>query len=233
MKSYFQFCPLAQATRLLCERWTLLVIRELVAGSTRFGELQRGLPQMSPTLLSARLKHLVSTGVISKSPDHEYTLTESGRALKPIVQLMGAWGHRWAPSRLGPEDLDAGLLMWDMRRTVDVTVFPQGIVVQFIYADAPNGMRNWWLISEKDGVELCLQDPGHDVDIVVSCSLIVMTSIWICQRTLEDAVRHGDIKILGNPALTRRLQQWLGASGLSALGERGDTSTLLREGIVS
>ena len=233
MRSYFQFCPLAQATQLLCERWTLLVIRELIAGSTHFGELQRGVPQMSPTLLSSRLKHLISAGVVSKSPDHEYTLTESGRSLTPIVQLMGAWGHRWAPSRLGPDDLDAGLLMWDMRRTIDTSVFPQGIVVQFTYADAPDGMRNWWLISEPAGVELCLQDPGDDVDIVVSCLLIVMTSIWICQRTLEDAVQHGDIKILGKPALTRRLRQWLGASGLAALGERGDTSTLLSKGIVS
>ena len=232
MKSYFQFCPLAQATQLLCERWTLLLIREMIAGSTHFADLQRGLPQMSPTLLSARLKHLVSAGVISKSPDHEYTLTESGRSLTPIIQLLGAWGHRWAPSRLGPDDLDAGLLMWDMRRTVDSAVYPDGIVVQFGYADAPEGMQDWWLISAADGVELCLHDPGRDVDIVVNCSLVVMTAIWICQRTLADAEKTGDITILGNPALKRRLGQWFGASGLAALGERGDTTTLLRERII-
>jgi len=114
MKTFGQFCPLAQAAQLLCERWTLLVVRELVAGSTRFSDLQRGVPLMSPTLLSARLKQLTAAGVVARTGNkgkYSYELTEAGRELTPIVQLLGAWGHRWVQTSLVVEDLDASLLM--------------------------------------------------------------------------------------------------------------------------
>ena len=222
MKTYGQFCPLAQATQLLCERWTLIIVRELVAGSTRFNELKKGAPLMSPTLLSARLKQLAEAGVIALSGskgDYTYSLTSAGLELRPVVELLGAWGHRWARSNLNKGDLDASLLMWDMRRTVNPEIFPtHRIVVKFEYPDAPKGARNWWLVSDKGEIDLCLNDPGHDVDIVIKCGLKTMTEIWICQKRFSDAVKKGDIKVMGDPRLTNKLQDWLRSSPLSQLG---------------
>ena len=225
MKTYGQFCPLAQATQLLCERWTLLVVREMIAGSTRFSELQKGVPLMSPTLLSSRLKMLVKAGVIDQTGSkgsYTYNLTQAGLELRPVVELLGAWGHRWVPSNLNKGDMDAGLLMWDMRRTVDPTVFPSHrIVVQFEYPDAPQGSRDWWLVSENGEIELCLSDNGFDVDILIKCPLKKMTEVWICQQRFSDAVKKGDIKVMGDPKLANKLQEWLRSSPLSKLGSLG------------
>ena len=222
MKSFGQFCPLAQATQLLCERWTLLVVRELVAGSTRFNELRKGVPLMSPTLLSARLKQLVEAGVITRTGSKNkavYTLTKAGRELTPIVQLLGAWGHRWVPTSLVVEDLDASLLMWDMRRSINREVFPEHrIVVQFEYADASKGAKDWWLVSEHGEIELCLNDPGIEVDIVIKSPLRTMTAVWTCKIEFDDAVRQGEIEVFGDSALTKNLSEWLQSSALSQLG---------------
>lgn len=222
MKTYAQFCPLAQATQLLCERWTLIVVRELIAGSTRFGEIHKGVPLMSPTLLSARLKQLTKCGVIEVTGNkghHSYHLTLAGRELRPVVELLGAWGHRWARSDLSKGDLDAGLLMWDMRRSVDPTIFPNHrVVVQFDFPDAPEGTRVWWLVSEGGEIDLCLSDHGYDVDIMIACPLKVMTGIWVCERTFNKAVEEGAISVKGEPRLAKKLQDWLRSSPLSKLG---------------
>ena len=222
MKLYGQFCPLAQATQLLCERWTLLIVRELIAGSTRFSELQKGVPLMSPTLLSARLKQLIKAGVIkldASKGGHVYQLTLAGLELRPVVELLGAWGHRWARSTLSSEDLDVGLLMWDMRRSIEPSIFPADrIVVQFEFVDALEGVRDWWLISENGEIDLCLTDNGYEVDIVIKCSVKAMTEVWICQRSFNDAVKQGDIRVMGDPKLANKLQAWLRSSPLSKLG---------------
>ena len=222
MKTYGQFCPLAQAAQLLCERWTLIIVRELIAGSTRFNELQKGVPLMSPTLLSTRLKQLTSAGVIEHNGskgNHTYNLTQAGKELRPVVELLGAWGHRWARSDLSSGDLDAGLLMWDMRRSVDPSNFPaHRIVVQFEYPDAPPGAKTWWLVSENGEIDLCLNDHGYDIDILIKCSLKVMTEIWICEQSFNDATKAGDINIMGDPKLVNKLQDWLRSSPLSKLG---------------
>ena len=225
MKTYGQFCPLAQATQLLCERWTLLVVRELIAGSTRFSDLQKGVPLMSPTLLSNRLKHLIKSGVIKTvggKGNQTYQLTQAGMELRPVVELLGVWGHRWAQSDLNNSDLDAGLLMWDIRRSVDSSILPSHrVVIQFEYPDAPTGTKDWWLIAENGEVDLCLKDRGYDVDILIKCSLKVMTEVWICKKTLNESVSKGEIVVMGNPKLTKNLQKWLRASGLSHLGSLG------------
>lgn len=222
MKLYGQFCPLAQATQLLCERWTLLIVRELIAGSTRFGELQKGVPLMSPTLLSARLKQLIKAGVIkldASKGSHVYQLTSAGLELRPVVELLGAWGHRWARSTLSSEDLDVGLLMWDMRRSIEPAIFPAyRIVVQFEFIDALEGVREWWLISQNGEIDLCLTDNGYEVDIVIKCSVKAMTAVWICQLSFNAAVKQGDIKVMGDPKLASKLQAWLRSSPLSKLG---------------
>ncbi|MGD8812818.1 MAG: winged helix-turn-helix transcriptional regulator [Thioalkalispiraceae bacterium] len=222
MKAYGQFCPLAQAAQLLCERWTLLVVRELIAGSTRFSDLQKGVPLMSPTLLSTRLKQLLDAGVIARSGsrgNYRYEITAAGQELRPIVELMGAWGHRWARTRLDKDDLDAGLLMWDMRRSVDPSVFPDHrVVVQFHYPDAARGARQWWLVSEHGEIDLCLDNPGFEVDVIISSSLAAMTAVWTCQQSFNQAVKAGEIKVQGDPKLSRKLQDWLCSSLLSKLG---------------
>jgi DNA-binding HxlR family transcriptional regulator len=226
MKSYGQFCPLAQASQLLCERWTLLVVREFIAGSTRFSELRKGVPLMSPTLLSTRLKQLCETGVIVKSGTGKksvYQLTEAGRELTPIVQLLGAWGHRWVQTSLVVEDLDASLLMWDMRRSVKADEFPtRRIVVQFEYPDASKGATNWWLVAENGEVELCLNEPGGEIDIVIKSALATMTAVWTRQTSFKDAVRRSEIMVYGDPKLVKKLQDWLQSSALSQLGSLGD-----------
>lgn len=225
MSMYGQFCPLAQATQLLCERWTLLIVREMIAGSSRFSELQRGVPLMSPTLLSSRLKTLVKAGVARRTGNkgnYTYRLTEAGLELRPIVELLGAWGLRWSPSNLDPDELDAGLLMWDMRRYLDPGAFPgHRIVVQFEYPDAPPGSRDWWLVSENGEIELCLSDNGFDVDVLIRCSLKKMTEVWLCQDHFHDAVKNGDIQVLGDTRLASRMKDWLGGSPLARLASQG------------
>ena len=222
MNLYGQFCPLAQAAQLLCERWTLLIVREMVAGSTRFNEIKKGVPLMSPSLLSSRLKQLVAAGVVEKSggkASHIYRLSPAGLELRPVVELLGAWGHRWAPSKLNKIDLDASLLMWDMRRTVDPAIFPKRrIVVQFEYSDAPKAARDWWLVAEKGAIDLCLSDQGFDVDIMIKSSLKAMTEVWVCQKRFRDAVKNGDIEVMGDSKLVNKLQDWLRSSSLSRLG---------------
>jgi len=211
---------MAKAAEILCERWSLLVVRELVAGSRRFNDLRRGVPLMSPSLLSIRLKQLEAAGVVSRTKNGrgvEYALTPAGGELRQVVELMAEWGSKWVRRRVSHDDLDAGLLMWDIRRTVDPSRFPrdQRVVVHFQFRDAPSGKRSWWLISQHNGVDLCLEDPGFDVDIEVQAPLHVMTAVWMRDVTFRAAVRSLDLKVSGQRDICRRLPEWLGASALA------------------
>lgn len=222
MKTYGQFCPLAQAAQLLCERWTLIIVRELTAGSTHFSELQKGAPLLSPTLLSKRLKQLRKAGVVEQrgaAGSSTYHLTAAGHALRPIVEDLGIWGHHWVPAKLGDDELDAKLLMWDMRRSVDPAVFPKRrVVLQFEYPDAPAGAQHWWLVSEHGEIDLCLADPGHEIDLLIRSPLKTMTEVWTCKRNFDDAVRTRGIDVKGDAVLARKLQLFLRASALARLG---------------
>ena len=127
MSGYGQFCPVAKAMELLDERWTMLVVRELLLGSRHFNDLRRGVPKMSPALLSKRLKSLTRAGVVEREEIDgrtAYSLTECGKELADVVDALGAWGVRWI-GELGEEDLDPHLLMWDMRRTIPVDAWPR------------------------------------------------------------------------------------------------------------
>lgn len=215
---------MAKAAELLCERWTMILVRELVAGSRRFNDLRRGLPMISPTLLSRRLRQLADAGVVRRTSQGDggpcYELTQAGQELRTMVEFMGTWGHRWVGSRLEEHDLDAGLLMWDIRRGVDAEQFPdERVVVQIMFTDAPEGWADWWLISENRDVDLCLEDPGHDVDLCVRCGLKALTAVWLCHRTLKEAERAGDLEVLGHPELRKQLPLWLQGSPLARLGE--------------
>ena len=219
-RSYNQFCPVAMAAEVLCSRWTVVLLRELLAGSTRFNDLRRGLPRMSPALLSQRLKELEETGVVERRPVpgeptiHEYALTEAGRELQPLVESFGKWGQRWIPSKLSLEQLDANLLMWDMRRGLKFDPPPpRRLVIQFQYPDAPKRERSWWLIVEPDHpVDLCSVDPGYDVDLYVTSPLRTMTAVWMGIESVREARAADRLILTGARDLIDTIEQWLGRS---------------------
>lgn len=216
--SYYQFCPVAMASEVLCKRWTMVLVRELIAGSTRFNDLRRGVPRMSPTLLSQRLKELETAGIVIRVPFpgepgiSEYHLTTAGEDLLPVVKALGVWGQRWVESSLSLRNLDASLLMWDMRRNLDPTPLPhQRVVVQFRYPELPANRRDFWLVVEPAGsVDLCSSDPGFDVDLYVTTDLRTMTAIWMGLDTVGQAKDR--IEFDGSRRIASSMQTWLGLS---------------------
>lgn len=218
--SYNQFCPVAMAAEILCTRWTIVLLRELVAGSTRFNELRRGVPRMSPALLSKRLKDLEAAGIVVRSPLagepdlYEYTLTAAGKDLERVVGAIGEWGQRWVSTESSLGKLDPSLLMWDMRRNINTTPMPQRrSTIQVIFSDLQEARRNWWLIVEpgKD-VDLCSVDPGFDIDLYLVSDLRTITEIWMGHTTVAQTKNAGRLVITGNRQLEANLQTWLGLS---------------------
>jgi len=214
---YNQFCPVSMAAEIICSRWTLLVLRELVMGSSRFNELRRGLPSMSPALLSKRLKELEAAGIVmrvaaEREPGvHEYRLTPAGTELRPIIEAIGVWGHRWVTTEATLQNLDANLLMWDIRRNINTDPMPsRRNTIQFIFNDRPVSERTYWLIVEPGKeVDLCLVDPGFDVDLYVSTDLRSMTEIWLGYRTIDQMSEDGRLVLTGNGTLGRHVRAWL------------------------
>jgi DNA-binding HxlR family transcriptional regulator len=214
---YNQFCPVSMAAEIICSRWTLLVLRELVMGSTRFNALRRGLPSMSPALLSKRLKELEAAGIVARVAVErepgvfEYQLTEAGRELRPIIEAIGVWGHRWVTTEATLKRLDANLLMWDIRRNINTEPMPlRRAVIQFIFNERPPPERNYWLIVEPGNeVDLCLLDPGFDVDLYLSTELRTMTEIWLGYTAVGSAVEDGRLVLTGNTKLAANLRAWL------------------------
>lgn len=215
---YKQFCPLAMAAELLCTRWTMVLMRELVAGTTRFNDLRRGVPRMSPTLLSQRLKELELAGIVerralrSERGVFEYHLTEAGKDLRSVVEAMGFWGQKWVEARQSLKNLDPSLLMWDMRRNLDPSPLPRRrTVIEFLYPELPASKRSWWLVVEPDGeVDLCWSDPGFNVDLYVTTDLSTMTSIWMGVTTITREA--GNFTFTGDQAIASTMQAWLGLS---------------------
>ena len=213
---YRQFCPVSMAAEIICSRWTLLVVRELMLGSTRFNEMRRGLPTMSPALLSKRLKDLEAAGVVTRTAGREpglleYRLTEGGRELAPIVEAIGLWGHRWVTTEATLNNLDGDLLMWDVRRNIDTTPMPpRRNTIEFIFNDEPGPGRRYWLIVEPGSdVDLCLADPGFDVDLYVTTDLRTMTEIWLGFTTIAAAAEAGRLVLTGDRQLAADLRAWL------------------------
>jgi DNA-binding HxlR family transcriptional regulator len=221
MRGYGQFCPVAKAAEVFAERWTPLVLRELLCGSTRFNDLHRGVPLMSRTLLSQRLKQLEELGVVKRkvaTQGSEYRLTDAGRDFAPMVEMLGEWGQRWYRTRYGADELDVTLLMWDMRRTVKPMVFPPGRVsVQFDFKDQPESKRHWWLVSVGGDVDLCATNPGFDVSLFVTTDLKTLTRVWMGEVTARNAVASGKIELDGSRACRQAFEKWLGLSGFAGI----------------
>ena len=209
--SYHQFCPVSKAMELLDERWTLLIVRELVTGSEHFNELRRGLPRMSPTLLSRRLHQLTRAGIVVRLGEGNqvrYVLTPAGRELRPVVEALGVWGTRWI-GEIGDEDLDPKLLLWDVHRNVNRALVPEGrTVVQFRFPDVAADVRDWWLVITADEVNVCDADPGYPVAVTLTASLRRMTEIWRGDLRWAEAVKAGQLDVRGPQVLRRAVSGW-------------------------
>lgn len=221
MKSYAQFCPVAKAAELFCERWTPLILRDLHWGSTRFSELQRGVPLMSPTLLSQRLKQLEAEGVIErrrpeKGKGWTYHLTQAGREFAPLIDALGVWGQRWARRDLADNEVDLGLLLWSMERRARPEAFGSGrVVIRLDFIDQPLGRKRWWFVNEGETCEVCLDDPGFDVDLFLTCSLPDMIRVIRGDVTLERALESERLEAIGAASVRRRLSAWLNLGPLA------------------
>ena len=214
-KTYGQFCPVAKAAEVVAERWTPLVLRELICGSTRFGDLKKGVPLMSPSLLSQRLKELEHAGLVERRPaasgrGSEYFLTEGGEQLAPLIEGLGHWGKRWLEPDLEEGDLDPGLLMWDIRRRVDVSALPEQprTAVQFQLMGVPSKLQRWWLVFEHGDADLCLKDPGFEVDLYVTAPMRVAAEVWLGRRSIAEAVRSGDLTLDGPKPQVSAFPRW-------------------------
>jgi DNA-binding HxlR family transcriptional regulator len=226
MRGYGQFCPVAKAAEIVAERWTPLVLRELLCGSRRFADLHRGVPRMSRALLVQRLRQLEDAGIIRSTPKPrgrgcEYVLTPAGQELRLVIDRFGEWGQRWARSQLGREDLDPGLLMWDIHRRINVERLPERrVVVRFDFRGVPRALRSlttWWLILLRPEVDLCLKDPGFDVDLVVDADVAALTRVWMGDVRLTDVMRQGLIRFDGLQTFVRGFPTWLALSSLAAV----------------
>jgi len=217
MPDYGQFCTVARGAEVFGELWTPLVVRELLCGSRRFNDIRRGVPRMSQTLLVKRLRKLEEIGVVERkrgADGWEYHLTQAGEELRPIVVTMGHWGARWIGSRLKKQQLDAGFLMWDIRRFARLEAFPQGrrTVIHFRFSDARAGERAWWLVVEKGTADLCRDDPGHELDAVVECSVRALTEIWTGDSAPKAEISAGRLHVSGGGQGGATLWRWLGRS---------------------
>jgi len=224
---YGQFCPIAKATEIIGEKWTILIIREILMGGTRFSQLQRGLSMISPAVLTTRLRTLTDAGLIVKKriPGQrgwEYHPTESCKELLPILLQLGNWGLRWTRDRLTADDYDAGLLMLYLERSIVPTkLIGDETTIRFHFTDL-EAKPNWWILVNGQDVDVCTTDPGREVDVFFTTSVRTMTDVWMEQTSYRAAIRADELTIVGLPELTRNSTTWLAASvfdGLPAASE--------------
>ncbi|MBZ0218597.1 MAG: helix-turn-helix transcriptional regulator [Fimbriimonadaceae bacterium] len=213
-------CPALGSAEILGDKWTLLILRELFLGTTRFNDFQRALPRMSPTILSKRLKLLEANDVLVRKTSAgsrmaAYRLTRSGRELGPIIEYMAIWGLRWRRRRIGEEDYDTSGFMWDFHRTLNTEALPDGETVFYVkYTDRDTYFR-WWLIANGNVVDLCLEDPGREVDLYLTTSLDCLIAVWMGDTSVKDAVAANTVLIEGAPHLVRTASSWFPRSHLA------------------
>ncbi len=220
MSAYGQFCPVAKAMELLDERWTLLVVRELLQGSAHFNDLRRGVPKMSPALLSKRLKSLTRAGLVERTEiggRSTYSLTECGQELSGVVDALGAWGVRWIGD-LGDDDLDPHLLMWDMQRHIPIDAWPRArTAVAFELTGVTPKASRWWLVVAEGRADICDFDPGYDVTATISTNLRTLTQIWRGDTSWSRALLDGSAAISGSADARKALPHWIGQSKIAAI----------------
>jgi DNA-binding HxlR family transcriptional regulator len=217
---YGQFCPVSRGAEIFAERWTPLILRELLNGSHRFSELQIGLPRISRNLLTQRLDALVRSGVIERvradsGRGYSYHLTSAGQDLRPVVEALGTWGYQWGGSDLPARKLDPVLLMWFIRRRVRVEALRRGRTV--IRFDFRRPRRSFWLRMEPPAVELCFTDEGFDVELTVDADLAALTAVWLGRLRLAQAIASGAIRLDGDDDAQFLFGRWLGLSPYAGL----------------
>jgi len=212
-------CPAMASADLLGDKWTLLILRELLLGTTRFSRFQRALPRMSPSILSKRLKMLEAAEIIIRrsvpaGQAAEYRLTRSGRELGPIVESMAAWGWRWRSRNIVAQDCDVGGFMWDFHRTLKTESLPDGETVILVQISDRTDLNRWWVIANGDVVDLCLENPGHDVDVYITASLKHLIALWMGDVGIQDAMAAETVFLDGPRHLINTAQDWISQSPL-------------------
>ena len=215
MPEYGQFCPVAKASDIIGERWTVLILRELLLGTTRYNDFQRGLSRISPTLLSKRLKMLEEKGLIvrrrpSGAKSHEYHLTACGRELEPLIENLAVWGMRWARGQMTDIELDVEFLMWDLQRRLQTERLPDGETVLCFSFDELERFKTWWLVVSANDVDLCSENPGKEVDLYISSTVRDLAIVWRGDVPIKKALREKTIRTHGNTHLARTMPDWLG-----------------------
>lgn len=217
MAGYGQFCPIAVASEIVAQRWTPLILREMLAGASRFNDLMRGLPRISRTTLTQRLRALERAGVVSRTtPDGgehaRYLLTEAGAELQGVILGLGTWGQRWTP-RFDARNLDADFLMWNLRRRLATDRLPDvHTVVRVEFFGLPSGYRRgrvFWMLIDQREVDLCLKDPGFEVDLYVEADLAAFAQVWMGDLTMTRALRAQAIRLKGRRDLVSEFSGWL------------------------
>jgi len=232
MTGYGQFCPMAKATEIIGEKWTLLVLRELLLGTTRFSDFQRAISRMSPTLLAKRLRQLEACGIVirkklSGRAGYEYRLTPAGKELGPLVEILSVWGMRWARNQLTDDELDVEFLMRELQRRLQTEHLPDGETVICLLFNELTKHKTWWLLVDGNAVDLCTADPGKDVDLYITSSVRTLVEVWEGDRELRAALRDGSVKAHGPRHLVRTMPEWFGACLYKDV-KRGDPALMRR-----
>lgn len=213
MPGYGQYCPLALASEVVTERWTPLVLRELMLGARRFNDVQRGVPRMSPSLLTRRLRTLERADIVERvrvGRRTEYHLTDAGRALSPVIESLAAWGKRWLPATLSDDRADPDLVLWDMHRRLHAELLPDGrTVIRFVLVDRPEPLRRRWLVCDRSSVDVCVDDPGFEHDLDVESDSRTLIWVWFGDLPIERAIDEGRIELHGPRALREAFPTWL------------------------
>jgi len=226
MKSYGQFCPVAKAAEIFCERWNALIIRDLAHGPRRFSELKRGVPLMSPSLLSSRLKWLAREGVIAREPPEggraSYRLTRAGQEFVPLVESLGVWGQRWTRRDLAAHEIDLGLLVWGIESGANPDAFDgRRCLVRLDLTDQPRTKRLWWFLNRQGRCQLCVDDPGGEVNLYLACTLPDAIRVIRGDIRLAAALGSGRLEALGDGWARKGLEGWLNLGPLTRVAPAG------------
>lgn len=213
-RGYGQYCPISRAMEVLGERWTLLILRDMLVGSDRFNDLARGLPRLSRTLLAKRLRALEAAGLVERL-DGRYVLTDAGEDLRPIVFSLGEWGARWMFDDPDPDELDAELLVWWMHGRIDTSLLPDRRTV--LHVRFTDDRRLFWIVVEGAGASVCLTDPGFDIDVTIVADVEALYTAWLGREPLRRVMKQGRIAFEGPRSLTRRMPEVLMLSPVAGL----------------
>ncbi|HET6865413.1 MAG TPA: helix-turn-helix domain-containing protein [Solirubrobacteraceae bacterium] len=227
MEAYGQFCPVSLAAEIFARRWSPLIVRELLAGSSRFNDLRRGMPNITPSVLSRRLDELAIAGIVERRKEEDgtrYVLTPAGEELRPVVEQLGLWGRRWLPTEYRQEDLDPRLLVWDIHRNLQLEQVPMRTLIELHFSDAPAEYRAYWLIVTPEGAEVCLTHPGGDIDLHLATDVRTLTNIWMGNTTWASALRAQTLRLTGPTQLRRALPGWLKLNPFAAIAPHTRTA---------